>query len=231
MDADSALRSLAPIRVQSVADTVFEELNRQILSLELPPGTKVSETEVARALGVSRQPVRDAFFRLSQLGFLSIRPQRATVISPISEAAVRRAGFIRMALEIACWTAAMDTVTNTQLDELADLLKQQKAAVDGNDQTRFHQLDDELHRRICCLAGHEYVWVLIREQKAHMDRVRIISLTIGAARKAYEEHAVLVDALRRSDRPRLEAALNAHLGRIVETLNEYRAQKPEYFSE
>ena len=65
----------------TVADQVYAELHRQILSLDLAPGAKISEIDVARAMGVSRQPVRDAFFRLSQLGFLVIRPQRATTVS------------------------------------------------------------------------------------------------------------------------------------------------------
>jgi DNA-binding GntR family transcriptional regulator len=88
MPVSSSLRNLEPLNRPSVADTVFDELHSQILLLELPPGTKMSEVEVAKALGVSRQPVRDAFYRLSKLGFLSIRPQRATLVSQISSTAV-----------------------------------------------------------------------------------------------------------------------------------------------
>ena len=83
----------------TVTDQVFSELYRQVLSLELPPGTKMSEVDVAKAMGVSRQPVRDAFYRLSKMGFLLIRPQRATTVSLISPRAVVQARFIRSALE------------------------------------------------------------------------------------------------------------------------------------
>jgi DNA-binding GntR family transcriptional regulator len=231
MGNGGALKALGPIKVQSIADTIFEELHQQILSLELPPGTKVSEIEVAKALGVSRQPVRDAFFRLSQLGFLLIRPQRATVISKISEPAVLEARFIRVALEVACWTAAMEVITDSQIRDLELLTDEQKAAVDANDQKLFHDLDDEFHRRICEIAGHGYVWALIREQKAHMDRVRFISLTIGAAQKAYDDHLDLIAALRKRDRIQLAATLKDHLGRIEKILEQIRAEKPEYFEE
>ncbi|MEM5582607.1 GntR family transcriptional regulator [Roseibium sp. AS2] len=231
MTDSGALKVLEPIKIPSVTDTVFAELHQQILSLELPPGTKVSEVEVAKALGISRQPVRDAFFRLSQLGFLLIRPQRATVISKISEAAVLRAKFVRTALEMACWTAALPLISDSQIEELARTLGDQKAAADANDQKLFHALDDDFHRRICEIAGHEYVWALIREQKAHMDRVRFISLTIGAAQKAYDDHIDLIDALRQRDRSRLETVLTEHLGRIEFILGKIRAEKPEYFQE
>ena len=63
-------------RPPTVSDQVFEALYRQVVTLELPPGTRLSEVEVAQAAGVSRQPVRDAFWRLSQLG-LPDRPAAA----------------------------------------------------------------------------------------------------------------------------------------------------------
>ena len=72
---DLQLPAIEPVGRPSVADHVFDELRREILTLELAPGTKLSEVEVATQMGVSRQPVRDAFYRLSKLGFLLIRPQ------------------------------------------------------------------------------------------------------------------------------------------------------------
>ena len=99
MAESTLLKMLEPVQRPSVTDAIFEELHRQILALDLPPGTKMSEVDVARIMGVSRQPVRDAFYRLSTLGFLTIRPQRATVVSAISETAVMQARFIRSAIE------------------------------------------------------------------------------------------------------------------------------------
>ena len=88
------------VRAPTAADRVFEVLYEQVVTLALPPGTRLSEVEVAQAAGVSRQPVRDAFWRLSQLGFLTIRPQRSTEVSAISERAVLQARFVRTALEV-----------------------------------------------------------------------------------------------------------------------------------
>ncbi|MDN3720890.1 GntR family transcriptional regulator [Roseibium salinum] len=190
----SALKALEPIKIPTVADTVFEELHQQILSLELAPGTRVSEVEVSKAFGVSRQPVRDAFYRLSQLGFLSIRPQRATVITKISEAAVLRARFIRTALELACLRAALKVITDDDLKDLKQLLEEQQVAVSANERQLFHRLDDDFHRRICEISGHEYVWTLIREQKAHMDRVRFLSLASGA-QAALDDHVAIISAV------------------------------------
>jgi len=230
MSETSALKVLEPIKIPTVADTVFEELHQQILSLELAPGTRVSEVEVSKAFGVSRQPVRDAFYRLSQLGFLSIRPQRATVITKISEDAVLKARFVRTALEIACLRAAIEVITDEDLRDLEKLLTEQQAAVTANERQLFHRLDDDFHRRICDISGHDYVWALIREQKAHMDRVRFLSLASGA-QAALDDHVRIVSALREGDNDRAITRLTEHLGRIETILGRIRAENPNHFEE
>ncbi|MFD1696140.1 GntR family transcriptional regulator [Roseibium aestuarii] len=230
MTGPSVLQALEPLKIRSIADTVFDELHQQILSLELAPGTKVSELDVARALGVSRQPVRDAFFRLSQLGFIQIRPQRATVITKVSEAAVLRARFIRTALEIACLRAAMEVITPAQVDELEEMLHVQQAAVSADQRQTFHQLDDAFHLRICEIARHDYAWTLIRDQKAHMDRVRYLSLASGA-QAALDDHRLIVAAVREDRRAEAEALLTSHLGRIARILGQIRAEHADYFEE
>lgn len=69
MPAPLPLTQLDQNARMSVSDVVFEHLRQQVLGLSLPPGTKLSEVEVAKQMGVSRQPVRDAFYRLSKLSF------------------------------------------------------------------------------------------------------------------------------------------------------------------
>ena len=230
MAEGSALKVLEPLKIPTVADTVFEELHQQILSLDLAPGTRVSEVEVAKAFGVSRQPVRDAFFRLSQLGFLLIRPQRATVITKISETAVLRAKFVRTALELACIRAAIEVITDDQVKDLEALVKEQEAAVKADERQLFHNLDDRFHRQICEISGHDYAWALIREQKAHMDRVRFLSLASGA-QAALDDHVVIIKAIRDRDARTAEALLTEHLGRIETILGRIRSENIEHFEE
>ena len=57
-------------------DDVFDHLHEQIVTLQLRPGDRISEAEIAAHFGVSRQPVRDAFSRLANLDLLMIRPQQ-----------------------------------------------------------------------------------------------------------------------------------------------------------
>lgn len=230
MPVQDALKFLERIQRPSVADTVYEELNRQILTLVLPPGTRMSEVDVAQALGVSRQPVRDAFYRLSKLGFLTIRPQRATTVSLISERSVMQARFIRTAIELETIRAACVMRTDADIDALEAILDEQAGTVSPRDAERFHRLDDQFHREISERTGHGYVWDIIRENKAHMDRVRYLSLSF-ASQRAYGEHRVILAAIRARDTDAATDALRDHLTRILDQIVQIRAAHGAYFAE
>lgn len=224
------LRSIDPIQRLSVADQVFDALYSQMLSLELVPGTKLSEAEVAKQLDVSRQPVRDAFYRLSQLGFLNIRPQRATVVSQISARDISKAKFIRTALEVETLRRACAEFSDAQIDALEALLPLQQQAIDALDKGRFHQLDDQFHRQICDELGLSFTWDVIRDMKAHTDRVRYQSLSF-ASQSAHDEHQLIVNALRARDPIRAENEIRSHLSKIDEVLQRLRLQNHAWFQE
>jgi DNA-binding GntR family transcriptional regulator len=224
------LKPLAQAPFQSATDLVFESLYVAVVQLDLPPGTRLSEAEVAERLGVSRQPVRDAFFRLASRGFLLIRPQRATLVTRISEAEVLRAAFIRIALETACLRAAADRVTQADITRLRGLLASQAEAAARQDAPGFHALDEAFHADLCAIAGQPRVWDLIQEQKGHMDRARFLSLSFNQ-RAAQAEHVAILDALEAGATTLAVERLDMHLGKICAHLPQIRASHPDHFDE
>jgi DNA-binding GntR family transcriptional regulator len=230
MSVSSPLRTLEPLNRPSVADTVFDKLHSQILLLELPPGTKMSEVEVAKALGVSRQPVRDAFYRLSKLGFLSIRPQRATLVSQISQTAVLQARFIRSAIEAETVRTACTALSDDDMLALDEILQRQREAVEARDAVSFHDYDDQFHKEICERSGLGFAWDIIRENKAHMDRVRFLSLAF-ASQDAYGDHVKVMEAIRARDEALAMQYMHEHLSRIKTQIIRIRADHERYFAD
>ena len=215
----------------SVADQIFDALNQRILSLKLAPSTKISEAEVAKQMGVSRQPVREAFKRLAKLGFLSIRPQSSTTVSLISENAVLRARFIRTALEVKTSRTAAGALDADGLAALAALIEDQKAAITAKDRDKFHALDDAFHREICVRSGVGYVWNLIHENKAHMDRVRMLTLNAASQKLALDDHIRIFSALTSNDADAVELAITEHLSRILIHIASIKAENHNWFTE
>ncbi len=221
---------LEPLARVSLADQVFERLYQLVLSLELPPGAKISEAEMSKRLGVSRQVVRDAFYRLSLLGFLIIRPQKATVVSHISSRDVMEARFLRTAIEIETARRACTTLTETDFVALADLIEQQRKALDAGDNRLFHQLDNRFHHEICARAGFGFAWATIQEKKAHTDRVRFMSLSF-ASQAALDGHTAILAALKSRDEDRTAQAVRAHLSDILTVLEQLQRENHDWFED
>ena len=222
-------RAIETKRTPSVTELVFDELYDRVITLDLPPGAKLSEVDVARRMGVSRQPVRDAFYRMSRLGLLTIRPQRATIVAPISERAVLEARFIRTAIELETVQEAAKRLEPRQLQRLHALVDRQEEAVQAGDRMRFHALDDEFHRMICEATDLPFAWTVIREHKAHMDRVRYLSLAFGA-QSALDDHKAILAAIEAHDAQTAADAMREHLSRIHSIIATIRKDRDQYFA-
>lgn len=215
----------------TVADQVFNALQQRILTLQLPPNTKISEADVAQQMGVSRQPVREAFKRLAKLGFLLIRPQSSTTVSLISEEAILRARYIRTALEVKTCRTATEKMDADGFAALAGLIERQKSAITVNDRELFHALDDAFHEEICIRSGVGYVWELIHQNKAHMDRIRMLTLDTASQKVALDEHIQIFETLIARDADAADAAMTAHLARILTTISQVKAENHNWFTE
>lgn len=213
----------------SATDLAFDTLLKAIVSLKLPPGSKVSELEIATQLEMSRQPVRDAFFRLSKLGLILIRPQRATLIAKISQRAVADAVFIRTAVEVECLRALGAGLAPSDVSQLRGIIHDQREVKDLDDREPFHRHDDRFHAALCLLAGQARAWDLIQEQKAHMDRVRFLTLVTDRRLGVLTEHDAILDSLASGDLVAAEANLRRHLGDILSVLPKLRRTHSEFF--
>src|SRR5688572_29392837 len=97
---------------------VLRELRTAIVTMRLRPGQALSEKDIAARLGVSRQPVREAFIKLSEAGLVTVRPQRGTFVVKISTRQVTDARFVREAVEIAVARKACESMPPLALADL-----------------------------------------------------------------------------------------------------------------
>lgn len=214
------------------SDVVFDELFGQITRLELLPGTKISETDIAKKFGFSRQPVREAFTRLANLNLLLVRPQRATVVRPFSRQLIANARFVRAAVELEVIRAAV-LGRDTSLDAaLKANLRKQGNAVSAGDVSVFHDLDYQFHKLICESANQAFAFDLIAENKAQVDRLCMLALTSKEAMNVlYEDHLALVDALFGGDAEAAERVLRLHLDRLTPTIEALYTTHKAFFDE
>ncbi|OLO06031.1 MULTISPECIES: GntR family transcriptional regulator [Salinicola] len=215
-----------------VRQRLYEVLRHAIIRLVLSPGQALSEKEIADTFDVSRQPVREAFIRLSEAGLVEVRPQRGTFVVKISPQAVYSARFVREAIEVAvAKSAAENGLSSRGLDDLSELVERQRRTIDGGDYDRFYVLDEEFHQTLSREAGHESAWRFTEEVKAHFDRVRYISVPDGTPLETLvDQHARIVEAIKNRDPDAAERAVQAHLRELLNSLPRLIERFPELFA-
>ena len=213
-------------------DRVYLTLREAITTAALVPGRRLSENELARELGVSRTPIREALALLREERLVAIVPQLGTFVTRISTAAVADAAFVREALECSAVRLAAARIDSDALEGLQANLAAQEQALALADVAAFDGLDDDLHRALCEASGHGIAWTLAHRANGQLDRIRRLSLPEpGYFAEMVAEHGDVLAAVAAADPDGAERALRHHLRMVPSGLPAIRASHPEYFEE
>ncbi|PZR86980.1 MAG: GntR family transcriptional regulator [Stutzerimonas stutzeri] len=224
---DVQLRLRDPIAPQLVA-----ALRQAIIASELRPGEALSEKEIAGRFGVSRQPVREAFIKLSEAGLVQILPSRGTYVMKISLREVANARFVREAVECALARAASKLIDPNGVALLRRLIAEQSAAAGRSDYTRFTVLDEAFHQAIAEIVDCDYAGKVVESARAQTDRVRYLSLPgTSPIPLLITQHNAIVDALESGDPDMAATAMRIHLREILNALPRIAAEHPELFED
>lgn len=213
-----------------VARRVEVALRQAILALELLPGARLSEQEIADRYGVSRQPVREAMIALAAAQLVEVQPQRGTAVTRLSRSRMLQARFVREAIETAVVRRACAGFAVGARAEIDELLALQARVAARNDHAAFQQHDQRFHAVLAEGADCELAWRAIRDVKLHMDRVCTLTLhSVSSMEALVRQHEQIVAAIDRRDPGRAEAAMRRHLTEIMRVLPQIERDRPELF--
>ena len=202
-------------------------LRQRIVTGELPPGTRLSEQEIADQYALSRQPVREAFIRLAGHGLLEVRPQRGTFVTRIDMEWVLGTRFIRESVEADIVRLAARVASPADLQALRGQLAQQARE---SDPTRLTQLDEEFHAGLAAIAGKSLVWEHLQQMKVHLDRARHLLAAMTPHDIMLAQHRAIVEAIASGDPAAAESAIRLHLRRVLHDLAGLARLSPEHFT-
>ena len=209
--------SFRPGDMPTGAATIYQTIRMDIVRMRLRPGERLSENELGLRFRTSRTPVREAIVRLVNDGLIEVWPQRGTFVSRISLKAVKRARFVRSALELAVIReAAEHGISAASLREVKRAIAEQERA--GSDPHLFADADDRFHRAFADAIGYGDIWSVVESQKAQFDRIRFLSLPdVTPVDLLIRQHRAILDAVVARDADTAEKTLRAHLSIVVET--------------
>lgn len=214
----------------SAARRIETELRRAIVAMELLPGVRLSEQDIAVRHGVSRQPVREALISLAKTRLVEVVPQRGTIVVKISVKKMMEARFVREAIETAVVRRAcegFDPQTKLRIDDLLDL--QEKVARRG-DHVEFQRYDELFHIALTEGTGCPLAWQAVADIKAHMDRVCQLTLHGPSAMlPLVEQHRAIMAAIDACDGDAAAGAMHCHLTEILRALPRLETEHSELF--
>lgn len=201
-----------------LADQVKDRILEAILSGEYPPDTRIIETQVARELGISQAPVREALRGLEGLGVVEITPFRGARVRRPTRREILEAYTVRFTLEALAARLAVPRMTDADLAELAGHLEAMRAAARDDDGHGVAEADARFHARIVELAGNDTL-VRVWRSLEPFSRTYITLVVPGAdPRWSADLHGPILAALQRRDVEAVVAALERHFDEVRENM-------------
>lgn len=200
--------------------------------MKMTPGEPIVEKELCDQFAVSRTPVREALLSLADEHLVEIRPQIGTFVARINLPAIRDAMVIRRALERVSVREAAARATPADARRLGGILTEQERHTGRDGFFRFHAADEALHQAIADIAGHPNIWRVIRQEKAQVDRGRLLMMPQLRRRKlVVEQHRRIIDAIAAGDPDTAEAAMDEHLKDVLPSFARIQIDYPDYFED
>ena len=198
-----------------LADQVKDRLLEEILAGRYAPDARIVETQVARELGTSQAPVREALRGLAALGVVEITPFRGARVRRPTRRELLEAYAVRSALETLAARLAVPQMSDADLAELGGLMDRMQTGAAAGDGHAVAEADARFHGRIVELAANgtlEKVWRSLEP----FSRTYLTLVVPGADPQwSADLHAPILAALRARDADALVAALEQHFADVA----------------
>jgi len=221
-----ATRKRAPVveRPAPLREAVFEALVEMIITRELEPGQHLVEKDLADALGVSRQPVREALQRMHTEGWVDLRPALGAYVHIPTESEADQLLAARSLLEAESARLAAEHATPEQIEHLYELQRIGEEALAVDDEEVLVSANASLHTHIVTMSANK-VLADLRASVEHRVRWYYLPIAQVRSKAAWEEHAELIDAIAKRDAGRACALMRLHTERTREIYQEQRRQE------
>ncbi|MRN53494.1 FCD domain-containing protein [Paenibacillus sp. LC-T2] len=201
-------------------EEIMNQLKNEILSLQLKPGTMISETALSERFELSRTPIRDILKQLSQENYVDIYPKKGNIVSYIDLESVEQIIYLRSALEKEIMKGLAGNLSLKGVHELKHILAMQKDCISQEDESdHFLQLDDAFHEALFVLAGRGFLWNLIQQFNVHYIRYRKLHmLQQDKLTEIQKEHQLMADYIIQDERDKIDDLLHHHLRADIDSL-------------
>jgi DNA-binding GntR family transcriptional regulator len=212
---DAAQKSAEPKRRGRAADSVeriYGIVKEFAIDFVFRPGEKINEVELAAQLGVSRTPVRAALNRLESDGFVVSVPNKGFFARNLTPDAVRDLYELRAAIECAAFVLACERATDQEIEATIAAWEQHSDLDEQGSWAKIALADEAFHMALTRLSKNAQMASALEALASRIRFFRRVNLEVLAQRTgSYQEHAAIIEALRRRDAAKGAAILQKHI--------------------
>lgn len=197
-------------------EEICDYIKELILSGELKPGDRIVETRCAKELGVSQSPVREAIRELELIGLVENRPFQGCYVKEHTIKDVRDSYKVRISLETLGIKYAVESITDDQLREIYNVMKEMEAAAENQEFDLYVKLDTLFHEKIIELSQN--AMLLRLWSQCHIREWTYIStrkLSETGLQNLAVRHEAIYNALAERDEGKAVQAATTHLEELI----------------
>lgn len=214
----------------SVADSIYNILRVNILSLKFLPGRELNLNELSERLKISKSPIREALLKLAADGLVDIYPQRGTFVALIDLQRVEEERFLRLSLESSALKQFLKMHRKNDIYFLEEAYKRQNIYLEDGNLEDFIIYDNIFHSVFFTGINKSICWQIIDNQCGHLYRTRLLAVSNPEiAQEVLVDHMKLIEAISAEKNDDALELLDKHLKELTHETHKLQQMHPEYF--
>lgn len=199
-------------REESSRQKVYRHVKGGIVAHVLRPGDMIHERDLARELGVSRTPVREALQSLQDDGWLTVIPRKGTMVRPLSRAEIEEVLQLRVIIASAGITLSAGRIGPNDFAHLRTYIKRQEEAAAAKDTRGFMEADMAMHQALVRLGGSRRLTAFAENLLDHFRRIGIEILETNTDFAVpLAAHKAIIDALEKGETEEARRMMTEHI--------------------
>lgn len=214
MEPPATASGFQPLDREGLVSRVVTVLSKAIVTRQLRPGTRLSESVIARDMGISRAPVREAARLLEASGLVEYIPNRGFFVRQVSAEALDHLYELRIVIEVAAARRLIRRGEDGTIDRLqAQIAEMHQVADSEADVLTQVESDLEFHRMLCEGSGNPKFQDVFRQIATETEfSIMVVGHIYDDAHRMADTHQPILNALRKGDEAEAEGALRFHIG-------------------
>lgn len=216
--ADFGMKKKSP-DVENLVERVYRELREMAIAFEIRPGERLNEIALAKQLGVSRTPLREALNRLCSEGYLTFSTNQGFFRKSLAVKEIFDLYEFRQKLEVAAVKLAVERATDDQLARIDDFLTQSSKEVPTRTTHDMLALDEEFHEQLMTLSGNAEMLHSLKNINGRIRYVRWVDMD-GRRPTTQGQHKAIMKKLRERDADGTAQLMSDHIGQRMDNIIE-----------